>query len=174
VMFNTAAFRCPRIPWRIRICRTPVFGQLAVQGLNAFARAAIHMAVAHHERMTPAVRAGYLAPYDSWGHRRATHRFVVDIPLSPRDASYETLVGIENRLPSLARHSWQFIWGMRDWCFTPTMLDRFLEFFPQAEVHRLADAGHYVVEDAHERIGPLVEQFLSKHPLRPTAAARPK
>ena len=27
---------------------------------------------------------------------------------------------------------------MRDWCFTPKFLDRFGDFFPQAEVHRLA------------------------------------
>ena len=50
---------------------------------------------------------------------------------------------------------------MQDWCFTPEFLDRFLEFFPEAEVHRLDDAGHYVVEDAHERIVPAVEEFLS-------------
>ena len=34
-------------------------------------------------------------------------------------------------------------------------------FLPEAEVHRLEDAGHYVVEDAHERIVPLLEAFLS-------------
>ena len=36
-------------------------------------------------------------------------------------------------------------------------------FLPQAEAHRLVDAGHYVVEDAHERIVPLIEAFLEKH-----------
>jgi haloalkane dehalogenase len=35
--------------------------------------------------------------------------------------------------------------------------------FPNAEVHRLADAGHYVIEDAHERIVPLVADFLQRH-----------
>ncbi len=63
-----------------------------------------------------------------------------------------------------------FVWGMRDWCFTPAFLERFLEFVPAAEVHPLADAGHYVVEDAHERIVPLVEDFCRRHPL---AAAAP-
>ncbi len=171
VLMNTAAFRSTAIPLRIRVCRTPLLGPLAVQGCNAFARAALRMAVAHPERMTPAVRAGLLAPYDSWSHRRAIQRFVEDIPLGQRDASYETLRAIEARLPQLAARPWQFIWGMRDWCFTPAFLDRFLEFFPQADVHRLADAGHYVVEDAYERIGPLVEQFLAAHPLRPMGAA---
>ena len=43
--------------------------------------------------------------------------------------------------------------------FRREFLDRFREFFPAAEVHRLADAGHYVVEDAHERIAPLIAEF---------------
>ena len=55
---------------------------------------------------------------------------------------------------------------MRDWCFGPDFLERFREFFPAAEVHPLADAGHYVVEDAHERIAPLVEDFLSRNPVK--------
>jgi haloalkane dehalogenase len=57
------------------------------------------------------------------------------------------------------------IWGLRDWCFRPECLDRFVQHWPQADVHRLADCGHYVVEDAHERIVPLVRSFLLNHPL---------
>ena len=165
VMFNTAAFRSRRMPWRIRVCRTPLLGRWAVQGLNAFARGALRMAVIQHQRMTPAVRAGLLAPYDTWGHRQAIYRFVADIPLSPRHPSYATLLQIEERLPLLETHPWLFIWGMRDWCFTPHFLDHFVTLFPRAQVHRLADAGHYVVEDAPERIVPLLEQFLQRHPL---------
>jgi haloalkane dehalogenase len=165
VMFNTAAFRSDRMPWRIRVCRTPLLGKLAVQGFNAFALAATYMAVEHHDRMTPEVRAGLLAPYDSWNHRQAVYRFVQDIPMSPRHASYETLLNIERGLSSLADHPWMFIWGMRDWCFSPHFLERFLEFIPHGEVHKFDDAGHYVIEDAYERIIPLVEQFLVKHRL---------
>lgn len=160
VLFNTAAFRSRRIPWRIRVCRTPLLGRLAVQGLNAFARAALTMAVAKQERMTPAVRAGLLAPYDSWANRVAIHRFVLDIPLSPGHPSYATLEAIERGLEKLSDKPILLIWGMRDWCFTAHFLERFLEFFPAAQVHRLDDASHYVVEDAHERIVPLVREFL--------------
>jgi len=41
-----------------------------------------------------------------------------------------------------------------------------LEFYPDAEAHRFADCGHYVVEDAHERIVPLVDDFFARHPLK--------
>jgi cis-3-alkyl-4-acyloxetan-2-one decarboxylase len=155
VLFNTAAF-CPtrrlKIPWRIRICRTPILGTLAIRGLNAFVRAAFRMARARSDRLTPAVRAGITAPYDRWANRVAIDRFVKDIPMSPAHPSYETLKRIEEGLPRLADKPFQFIWGMRDWCFTPAFLDRFLDVFPYAEVHRIDDAGHWVVEDAHERI----------------------
>jgi haloalkane dehalogenase len=165
VLLNTAAFRSRRIPLRIRLCRVPLLGSLAVRGLNAFARAALWMAVEKRERMTPAVRQGLLAPYDRWANRQAIHRFVLDIPLSPRHSSYAALEGIEQRLPRLAGRPVQLIWGMRDWCFTPHFLERFQVFFPHAEVNELAGAGHYVMEDAYEQVVPLVREFLTRHPL---------
>ncbi len=105
VMFNTAAFRSRQMPWRIAICRTPLLGRLAVQGVNAFARAALTMAVSHPERLTPAVRAGLLAPYDDWDHRQAIYRFVEDIPMHSSAPSYETLRHIEDKLTTLAAQS---------------------------------------------------------------------
>jgi haloalkane dehalogenase len=160
VLFNTAAFTGGRCPLRIRICRLPFLGRLGVQGLNLFALAAIRMAVRRHERMTGPVRAGLLAPYDSWENRAAVYRFVLDIPLKPAHPSYGTLRRIETGLPRFRSHPISLIWGMQDWCFTPRFLDRLIEYFPEAEVHRLGDAGHYVIEDAHERIIPLVGAFL--------------
>jgi cis-3-alkyl-4-acyloxetan-2-one decarboxylase len=163
VLMNTAAFRMPTCPWPIHLCHLPGFGPLAVQGLNLFVRTALRTTVCKRERMTPAVKAGYAAPYDSWANRVAVLRFVLDIPLKPQHTSYQTLFDIEQGLGRL-RQPVCLIWGMRDWCFTPKFLDRFLDFFPDAEVHRLADAGHYVMEDAHERIAPLLEGFVRRHP----------
>jgi haloalkane dehalogenase len=165
VLFNTGAFPPPFIPWRIRACRIPWLGTWALRRLNLFARAALRMAVNQPERMTAAVRAGLLAPYDSWEHRVAVERFVADIPASPRHPTWQVLADIERGLPSLANRPVQLIWGMRDWCFRPACLDRFLQLFPAAETHRLAEASHYVIEDAHEQIIPLVERFLAAHPL---------
>jgi haloalkane dehalogenase len=162
VLMNTAAFLLQRCPWRIRLCHIPGLGRLAVQGLNVFARAALRVAVERRERMTPAVRAGYLAPYDSWRNREAIYRFVMDIPLRPSHPSYATLAAIEASLPRFRASPVCLIWGMRDWVFTSEFLDRFLASLPDAEVHRLADAGHYVLEDAHEQVIPLVESFLER------------
>jgi haloalkane dehalogenase len=160
ILFNTGAFPPSFIPLRILVCRTPVVGRIAMRGLNLFSRAALRMAVEKPERMTAAVRAGLLAPYDSWANRVAVDSFVRDIPLTPRHPTWQTLVDIEAGLPKLAHLPVQLIWGMRDWCFTPECLHRFEQAFPNADVHRFDDAGHYVVEDAHERIVPLVDRFL--------------
>ncbi len=165
VLFNTGAFPPPYVPVRIRLCRTPLLGKLAVQGLNLFARLALSMAVGKPERMTPAVTAGLLAPYDRWSHRVAIQKFISDIPFSPRHPTWQVLERIERGLPSLASRPVQLIWGMRDWCFTEVCLERLRASFPHAAVHRIEDAGHYVVEDAHERIVPTVNQFLSAHPI---------
>ncbi len=161
-LFNTAAFPGGRCPLRIRVCRIPVLGQIGVQGLNLFAGAAIKMAVCRHGRMTPQVRAGLLAPYDSWANRRAVHQFVADIPLSETHPSFAALHEIEEGLAQFRNHPICLIWGMQDWCFTPKFLDRFLDFFPEATVHRLEQAGHYVIEDAHEEIVPMLEEFFEK------------
>ncbi len=171
VLMNTAAFPASRCPWRIRVCRAPLLGPLAVQGLNLFARAALAMATARRAGLPPEVRDGLLAPYDSWGHRAAIYHFVRDIPLSPRHESYAALARIASRLGQFEDRPFCFFWGMRDWCFTPWFLDQWLARFPRAEVHRFDDAGHYVLEDASERILPALRVFLQAD--RPAAAAEP-
>ncbi len=161
-LFNTGAFRPWFIPWRIRVCRTPVLGRLAIQGGNLFSRAALRMAIARRNKLEPATAAGYLAPYDSWQRRAAVHQFVQDIPLSSRHPTWQTLGEIEDALPSLADLPATLIWGMRDWCFTPACLDRFAAVWPHATMHRLADAGHWVVEDAPDDTEQLLTDFLAR------------
>lgn len=164
-LMNTAAFRSREIPLRIAVCRIPVLGAIGVRGFNLFARAALKMAVEHRHVMTPAVRAGLLAPYDSWKHRIAVHRFVQDIPLRESHPSYATLKAIEQRLDELDQIPMALIWGTRDWCFTTNFLDEFERRFPQAETTRIEHAGHYVFEDAYPEVNQSLRGFLNRHPL---------
>lgn len=172
VLFNTGAFPPRYIPWRIRACRVPVLGRLAVQGANLFSRAALRMTLARRRRLEPAIAAGYLAPYNSWADRRAVCGFVKDIPTGPSHRTWQTLVDIERRLPSLADRPALLVWGMRDWCFRPDCLARFLEAWPNAEARRLVDVGHWVVEDAPEEVLVALEQFLATKSPRPLTASR--
>ena len=165
VIFNTAAFLSRNIPLSLRLCRIPGFGTVAIRGFNVFARGAIRWACIKQERMTPQVRAGYLEPYDNFSNRVATLRFVQDIPMSPDSPSYSVIQHIEENLKLFREHPVQIIWGAHDFVFNDHFLKRWQEIFPQAEVHRMEDAGHYVVEDAHERILPLLYEFLQKNPI---------
>ena len=56
-------------------------------------------------------------------------------------------------------------WGEQDFVFDRHFLAEWRRRFPQAEVHRFADAGHYVLEDAGEQIIALVRDFLKRHPV---------
>jgi len=165
VIFNTAAFLSSEIPLGLSLCRIPGFGAIAIRGFNVFARGAIRWACVKQERMTEEVRAGYLAPYDNFANRVANLRFVQDIPISPDSPSYSVIQHIEENLKLFREHPVQIIWGAHDFVFNDHFLKRWQEIFPQAEVHRMEDAGHYVVEDAHERILPLLYEFLQKNPI---------
>ncbi len=163
VIFNTAAFFLPVVPMSLRLARSPVLGELVVRGLNGFAGTAQFLAVSHRERITPQIRAGYLAPYDSWQNRIAIYRFVQDIPLGKNHPSRPTLNDIETKLGLFRNHPMLIIWGAKDFVFTERdFLPEWQRRFPDAQVRVLSDAGHYVVEDAHERILPWVLEFLEE------------
>ena len=160
VLMNTGAFRSKAIPFRIALCRIPVLGQFGDRALNLFVRAALSMAV--EKPLTPAARAGFLAPYDSWANRIAVHEFVQDIPLNSGHSSYGTLCEVEQSLKKFQTHPMQLIWGMQDWCFTPhEFLEGFRQRFPRAAVQRLPAAGHYVFEDAPEEVLSTAVSFLA-------------
>ncbi len=161
VVFNSAAFWGP-VPLRISIYKAPIFGALAVRCFNVFARGAIHIACKNRQRMTSDVKKGYLLPYHDFRSRVAIHRFVQDIPIKPSHPTYAVVEEIDASLAEFRDRPMILFWGMRDFCFTEWFLGGWLERFGEAEVHRFEDAGHYVVEDAHERIGPLLRQFLNR------------
>ena len=159
VLLNTAAFPSPRLPLRIAVCRWPLLGALLVRGFNGFARAAVHMAVTR--QMRPEIAAGFLAPYDSWRHRIALHRFVEDIPMRPAHPSWATLTAIERSLAAIDCPL-LLCWGGRDFCFDTTFYDEWRRRFPRAEAYLFPEAGHYVLEDALTKALPAIERFLAR------------
>ena len=164
LLLNTGAFPLPagkKIPWSLQAARLPVLGELAVTRLNAFSRGALVMG-SGRRWLSREARAGLLAPYDTPAHRLAVARFVQDIPRGPGDPAHEVLARTEQRLPLLADVPTLVCWGMKDPVFDEVVLEHLLTLLPKAEVHRLADAGHFVLEDAADRIVPLATRFLSR------------
>ena len=164
VVLNTAAFPIParkRLPPSLWLCRNTAVGAWLVRGFNFFARGAARCCVTRRP-LTAEVRQMYLKPYDSWKNRIATLRFVQDIPLSAADRGYDTMVATGEALDAFRRKPTLICWGMRDFIFDDHFLDDWHQRFPYAELHRFADAGHYVLEDAGDQIIPLVENLLTQ------------
>jgi pimeloyl-ACP methyl ester carboxylesterase len=61
---------------------------------------------------------------------------------------------------------------MKDAAFTPAVLDElWLGTLPHAVVTRVPDAGHFVQEDAHERVVPAMLDYLRNAPSSSGAAS---
>jgi haloalkane dehalogenase len=148
------------MPWSLTAARLGPVGDFAVRRLNAFSRGALVMGTAQRWLGAEA-RAGLLAPYDSPAARVAVAEFVRDIPMSPRDPAYAVLARTESRLHLLSDKPTAICWGLQDPVFDEVVLDHLVTFLPQAEVHRYADAGHYVLEDAADRIVPIATRLLA-------------
>lgn len=157
-IFNSSAFSANRLPWRIALCRLPVIGDFLIRNCNLFSLAATRMAA--EKPLSSIVRKGYLLPYDSYENRVAINQFVKDIPMGPEDVSYETLLEVEHGLWLLRENPVCVIWGMKDWCFTPSFLERWLLYYPQAVTLQLPNAGHFAQEDGGEELISFMRHFL--------------
>lgn len=159
VVLNTAAFVSERIPGRIALCKFPLVGPLLVRGANGFAWPATWMAM-HRRELSTDEKRGYLLPYDSWANRVAVSAFVQDIPMDPSHRSWATLREVERGLVEFKDRPVLVLWGGQDFCFNDHFLARWREILPHARVQRIADAGHYVLDDAREEVVPQISRFL--------------
>ena len=141
-----------------------------IRGANAFSRAALTMAVC--TPLSPEIARGYLAPYDSWHNRIAVLRFVQDIPLSEKDRSWKTLTEIEAGLTQFSNTPMFIMWGGKDFCFNDYFYAEWKQRFPHAHTRYFPHAGHYVLEDAFDEIGPLIQDFLEQLPVKPDFPAK--
>jgi pimeloyl-ACP methyl ester carboxylesterase len=132
---------------------------LAVRGCNAFAGVATWRASA--KGLSKEVKSGLILPYNNWANRIATLKFVEDIPLKPSHPSYSTLMAVEEGLESLKDKPMMICWGEDDFCFTPNFRKEWQRRFPNATVHAWEDVGHYVMEDAPERVLALMRDWLN-------------
>lgn len=158
-VLNTGAFASTRIPGRIALCKAPFLGPLLVRGCNGFAWPATWMSM-HRRVLTAVEKDALLFPYDSWANRIAVSAFVQDIPMASEHPTWATLAEVERGLPQFRGHPALIVWGGRDFCFNDSFLDRWRQELPGATVRRIADAGHYVLEDARDEVVPQILAFL--------------
>lgn len=164
VVMNTSAFRLPAskpFPWPLWLVRNTRFGAFLVRGFNAFCRVASWVCC-KRKRLSVEVRDAYCAPYESWADRIATLRFVQDIPLRPGDPSYKIVTNVEESVSQFAKLPMLICWGMKDFVFDHHFLAQWERHFPDADIHRFPDCGHYILEDADTEVIPLIQDFLQR------------
>jgi haloalkane dehalogenase len=103
-----------------------------------------------------------LSPYDSWKNRIATYRFVKDIPVRPSDASFQTVSTVSENLYKLGHLPVLICWGLHDFVFDLDYFNEWRQRFPDAEAHLLEDAGHYILEDAPEKVAGYMAAFFER------------
>jgi len=164
VILNTGAFHLPKskpFPLALRLCRDSFIGTLLVRGGNAFSVAASFVGCKRNP-MPQRLRALYQLPYDSWRNRIATLRFVQDIPLKSGDRAYDLVSAVDTGIARFRNLPMLICWGELDFVFDRHFLREWQQRFPQAEIHRFNDCGHYILEDAAAEVIPLISAFLER------------
>lgn len=162
VIFNTGVFEGP-LPASIRVCRLPLIGDVVIRRFNGFLGTGLIRAIADKKRLRNGVEDGFRAPYKNYADRITHLRFVQDIPLEDSHPSRELFLSIGEDMKQFADRPALMVWGEQDFCFTTFYRDEFAKRLPKVESHGFADSDHWVIEDAHERIVPLMRDFLKRN-----------
>lgn len=157
VITNTAAYLSQNIPWQIALCKEPLLNSFIIRRLNGFALPATFMATA--KGLSKEAKQGLLFPYDNYKNRVAISNFVEDIPLEGNHPSYKTLSEIEKKLP-LLKCPKLILWGMKDFCFNQSFLNKWKDIYKDAKIEELKQAGHYLFEDEKELVSQKILNFL--------------
>ena len=153
----------PKPPFTFRLMRTPLVGDVLIKGLHLFVRAGMFRGgIVQMDRIGPNERAAYTTPHPSWATRAGVLAYPRLIAWDERHPTYPLGRRNEERLERLADKPTLVCWPLADVGFKRESLAYWRKRLPQAEFHEIADAGHYIQEDAHERIVPLLIDFLKR------------
>lgn len=162
VALNTSCFRLPpdkNFPGTLKLLRGALSG-IPIR-LSRFARRLV-LDSCTAKKLSPEISEGYLSVCDGWSESRAVHRFVQDIPLSPADPAWSTVIETEGKLGSFQDTPMLLLWGMRDWVFDEAFLNGWIGRFPKAAVRRFPDCGHFLLEDAPMEAASLIRDFVGR------------
>jgi pimeloyl-ACP methyl ester carboxylesterase len=165
ILMNTAAFRKPdhkRAPWQlVFVHKIPILPTILLRGFNLFTRIATRVGV--EKRISKEIRRGYEEPYNGWRNSLATLRFVQDVPFDNKHVSYPMIEYTDRHLNRLVGKPMLICWGEKDFIFDMDILEIWKKRFPGADFIKYSDAGHFVLEDATDRMIEDIKRFLKKN-----------
>lgn len=153
------------LPRIIRAFQAPLLGDLIVKGAHAFVRGFLFNAgLSDPSRLTATDKAAYLAPHPTWSLRTGVLAFPRQIPSGPTGPVSDFVAHEGAKLAkAFADKPVKIVWPMKDVAFAiETLEGMWLRDFPHADVTRVEDAGHYIQEDAHEIVIPLLLAFIQQ------------
>ena len=131
-------------------------GRFLIQRYNFFARVVLRTTFGDPSRLTEGVHEHYLAPLGTPAEREGCVVFPKQVV-----AASDWLADLWSRRAALNPIPKLFVWGMKDIAFRPKELAKWRAAFPDAEVVALEDVGHFVQEEAPDRLWEAVDRFLS-------------
>ena len=170
VILNTFGFYPPvegidpeqlKLPLPLRLMRTGGIGDFLVRRLGFFERQAMPMAVANQRRYK-SVRTAYKGVFRSYADRAGVMAFPRLIPTNTRHPTARILMDETAVFLDSFSGPARIFWGIKDPFFPVEALHAWKKRLPQAEVTELAEARHYIQEDAPEVIIPELRAFLAE------------
>lgn len=140
------------------VLRSPL-GRFMYRRLNLSPQVLLKTAFADKTKLTPAMHRHYLAPFPSPATRAAP--WILARELSGSNDWYR---GLWEARAALADIPALVLWGMKDPLFPLTHLERWRSALPHARVERLERAGHFVQEEAPEKVIAAIRSFLASEP----------
>ena len=133
-----------------------VLGRFLTRRFNFFANVVLPGVYGDRSRLTAAVHRHYLAPLATPRDREGSAQF-------PRQilAASAWLGELWERRAKLEGIPKMIVWGMKDIAFRKKELDQWRTAWPEAHVVELADVGHYVQEEAPDRLREAVDAFFA-------------
>nr|WP_139821036.1 alpha/beta fold hydrolase [Krasilnikoviella flava] len=132
------------LPAPLRLALAGPVHRLGTRTTRAFLETTLALA---RPRLPHDVAQAYRLPYLTAGERDGIEGFVADIPVDGAHRSSPELDRIATGVAGLKVPA-VLLWGPHDPIFSDRYLDDLTRRLPHAHVHRFADAGHLIAEDA--------------------------
>lgn len=131
-------------------------GRYLIRQHNFFARSVVSMAYGDKRKLTPAIHASFTAPLDTPERRVGSWVFPREIV-----GSTEWLGTLWDKRAVLLDKRVLLAWGMKDIAFREKELKRWIALFPQAEVLRYPETGHYVQDEQGDNLARRIAAFVA-------------
>lgn len=131
-------------------------GRLLYKYANASLRLIMPSAYGDRRKLTKEIHRQYLDIFRDREARVLVLHALAKSLLGSR-AHYQSLL---DGIATLRRIPVLIVWGMKDSAFQPYQLERWQALLPEAQVARLADAGHWPHEEDPARVVAEIERFL--------------